>query len=84
MPIRADLLYIIMCRISQIVVRIIPDASRVLCTSQGGLRSVALFDLHGHQGMLQKEVYVVSRPKLPASTRMLTYLIILLQVLDGN
>lgn len=55
MPIRADILDIIMCRISQMVVRIIPDASKVLCTSLRALRSIALFDLHGHCERLQRE-----------------------------
>lgn len=55
MPIRADILDIIMCRISQMVVRIIPDASRVLDTSQRALRSISLFDRHRRCGMLQRE-----------------------------
>lgn len=45
MPIRADVLGISMCRIRQMVVRIIPDASR----------STALFDLHGQCGILWRE-----------------------------
>lgn len=55
MPIRADSLDIMMCRISQTVGRIIPDASEVLCPSQRALRSMAFSDLHGHGGMLQRE-----------------------------
>lgn len=55
MPIRADSLDIMLCRISQMVGRIISDASEVLCPSQRALRSIAFSDLHGHRGMLQRE-----------------------------
>ena len=52
MPSRADTLdinniimctTIIMCRISQMVVRIVPDANRVLSASQKALKSAAQF-----------------------------------------
>lgn len=63
------------------VVRIIPEASRVLETSQSPLRPTALFDLHGHCGRCGGNAAVVSWPKVPGPTHCP---VIVSQVVDGN
>ena len=71
-----------MCRISQMVMRIVPDANRVLSASQKALKSAAQFTLimDVRDGRLQR-CHGQSCQKTPDPTH---YCIIFSQAVDGN